>query len=138
MGQALFVVSTERNDTRVQQDHVREPRLRKDAMMPALNASRPDFSGLMVHLRIKVVSELNLENLKVSLRLAVFHTKVKLLSILVFGTGFLINGNNLDRHLPPHEKWAVDAMLEAWEHVVSTSGIRAGARVRVDRPYIGS
>ena len=33
-----------------------------------------------------------------------------------------------------HEKWAVDAMLEAWERVVSTSGTRAGARVKVDRP----
>ena len=32
-----------------------------------------------------------------------------------------------------HEKWAVDAMLEAWERVVSTSGTRAGARVKVDR-----
>ena len=33
-----------------------------------------------------------------------------------------------------HEKWAVDAMLEAWERVVSTSGARARARLRVDRP----
>ena len=36
-------------------------------------------------------------------------------------------------HLLPHEKWAVDAMLEAWERVVSTSGTRAArARVKVD------
>ena len=33
-----------------------------------------------------------------------------------------------------HEKWAVDAMLEAWERVVSTSGTRARARLKVDRP----
>ena len=33
-----------------------------------------------------------------------------------------------------HEKWAVDAMLEAWERLVSTSGTRAArARVKVDR-----
>ena len=45
----------------------------------------------------------------------------------------LIKGNNLDIHLSLHGKWAVDAMLEAWERVVSTSGARAGARVKVDR-----
>ena len=35
---------------------------------------------------------------------------------------------------PLHEKWAVDAMQEAWERVVRTSGTRAGARLKVDRP----
>ena len=37
-------------------------------------------------------------------------------------------------HLPLHEKWAVDAMPEAWERVISTSGTRAArARVKVDK-----
>jgi len=74
------------------------------------------------------------KNPKDLLRLAKFCPKVKILSILVFGTGFLINGNNLDLHLLKHDKWAVDVMLEAWERVVSTSGTTAGARVKVDRP----
>ena len=39
-----------------------------------------------------------------------------------------------DLLLPLHEKWAVDAMLEAWERVVSTSQTKPGARVKVDRP----
>ena len=47
---------------------------------------------------------------------------------------FLIKGNNLAIRLLVHEKWAVDAMLEAWQRVVSTSQARAGARVKVDRP----
>ena len=38
-----------------------------------------------------------------------------------------------DIHLSLHEKWAVDAVLEAWERVVSTSQSKARARVKVDR-----
>ena len=38
---------------------------------------------------------------------------------------------NLDRYLLKHEKWAGDATLEAWERVVSKSGTRAGARIKV-------
>ena len=40
---------------------------------------------------------------------------------------------NLDTYLLKHEKWAVvDATLEAWERVVSTSQSKARARVKVD------
>ena len=39
--------------------------------------------------------------------------------------------DNLDIYLLKREKWTVDATLEAWERVVSTSGTRAGARIKV-------
>ena len=42
-----------------------------------------------------------------------------------------INGSDLVQ--PLHERWAVDAMLETWERVVSTSQSKARARVKVDR-----
>ena len=40
--------------------------------------------------------------------------------------------DNLDKYLLKREKWAVDATLEAWERVVSTSQTKARARVKVD------
>ena len=40
--------------------------------------------------------------------------------------------DNLDTYLLKREKWAVDATLEAWERVVSTSQSKARARVKVD------
>ena len=48
-------------------------------------------------------------------------------------TGLEPHRDNLDTYLLKREKWAVvDATLEAWERVVSTSQSKARARVKVD------